>query len=545
MKIRLTLLALLCLFSKFSFAQCSETGEPKVLLVGDSWAFFMMLDQTFNHVFEKWGHSDSQFYSNAVIAENGAETDDFLLQTKQDEIAAQLIAKPSIKAVHLSIGGNDMLGDWNVSYTDQQADSLMDLVMGRLVQVVDFIKSVRPDVQVVIGGYTYPNFEEVIQSAAPFQTSHPFYSRWQDMGFPNFEEINTRLNDFTDIIAAYADGDSRVEFVRATGLMQYTYGQTSPLGVAPGGTYPPRTVPLPEGDPTYPSPKNSMRDYGITKDCFHLSAGGYSDLIEFQTQKFYHRHLMHDRYFVPEHDVRTGAVSSSGSTSTLIDVGESGGERFAAVLTFNTTSLPDSNLSKASIFLRRESLSGNNPIDGPWRVRVKNGQFGNLERTDAADYTDLGDAQGDACRFGSNGGDGHWIRLDLPASVLPFIRNDANTQFMLSLPDASGGIVTFSNASDPDFAPVLDLTFGQSPLAVPEQASGTFNVFPNPSPDLLHIDAAGQTIRSLQVRNITGQTVLRQQTASTTLDISTLPAGTFFLGVETENGRSEKTIVKR
>ena len=67
--------------------------------------------------------------------------------------------------------------------------------------------------------------------------------------------------------------------------MQYIYGQEEPLGVDPGGTYAPFFQPLPFGDITYPSPKLSMRDYGLARDCFHLSPEGYIHMIDYQTRK--------------------------------------------------------------------------------------------------------------------------------------------------------------------------------------------------------------------------------------------------------------------
>ncbi|MBK7239162.1 MAG: SGNH/GDSL hydrolase family protein [Flavobacteriales bacterium] len=162
--IRNCCVAILASISSLSgYSQCSEDATNKVLLVGDSWAFFMGVDQTINTVLERWGHSDARYLTNLTIAENGAETDDFLTAEKQDEIEARLIAEPSIKVVHLSIGGNDVLGDWNVEMTTQQTDSLEASVRARLVQVIDFILNVRPDVHVLWSGYMYPNFEEVIE----------------------------------------------------------------------------------------------------------------------------------------------------------------------------------------------------------------------------------------------------------------------------------------------------------------------------------------------------------------------------------------------
>lgn len=541
---RFTLCLALLATTYASFAQCTETAEPKVLLVGDSWAFFMTVDQTFNNVFDKWGHTDSEFYSNITLAENGAETDDFLTQEKQDEIALQLNTKPSIEVVHLSIGGNDVLGDWNINFTPQQTDSLKLSVQNRLFQVIDFIKSVKPGIRIVWSGYTYPNFEEVIESAAPFQTSHPFYGTWESMGFPSFFQINDLLNHFSEEVAAYANQDPQVEFFDATGLMQYTYGQNAPLGVAPGGSYPAYTVPLPEGNPVYPSPKNSMRDYGITKDCFHLSAGGYFDLIEFQTQKFYHHYLMHDFYALSQSNAQMGTVSSAGNITANLVVGEEGGESFSSLLTFNTTGMADTSVIKASLFLRRESLVGNNPIDGTLEVRISQGGFGTSAGLEAQDYSAPGNASGTPCRFGSNGGDGHWIRLELPESFLPYITSGSTVQLMVSAPNASGGKVTFTGG-DPELAPVLDITYGPNLAAVEDvAATNSFSVYPNPSNGLLSIDSKGETIEAVSITDNFGHILLHKEGIQGSIDISALPAGSYIISLQTQKGNVKRRVIK-
>ncbi len=258
-------------FYQKSFAQCNETPGPKVLLVGDSWAFFMNADQTINNVFRKWGFSNYRYLTNLTLSENGAKTTDFLKPEKQEEMVLQILENPSIEVVHLSIGGNDVLGNWKVSFSQAQTDSLRNEVSARLLELIDYIKSVRPGIRILWSGYVYPNFGEVIQTSF-LGNNHPFYSNWQRMEFPTFLELNTILNDFSAQVEAYCATDPQVDFINATGLMQYTFGQNTPLGIAPGGSYAAGTVPLPAGMPDYPSPQNSMRDYFLTKDCFHLSA---------------------------------------------------------------------------------------------------------------------------------------------------------------------------------------------------------------------------------------------------------------------------------
>ena len=143
---------LLLFFLSFSFgktfSQCTETAVPKVLLVGDSWAWYMNTDGTINTVLKTWGHSNYKFVSNGTLAENGADTRDFITTVKKDEILNQLTLNPSIEAVHLSIGGNDFLGDWNVSMTQAQTDSLTDGVFVRLDSIIRFIRSCKPGIKI-------------------------------------------------------------------------------------------------------------------------------------------------------------------------------------------------------------------------------------------------------------------------------------------------------------------------------------------------------------------------------------------------------------
>lgn len=527
-----------------SAGQCSEPTRNKVLLVGDSWAFFMGVDQTINEVLEKWGHSGSRYYTNLTLAENGAETDDFLGADKQAEIADQLLNDADIKVVHLSIGGNDVLGDWNVSFTEAQTDSLEQAVFLRLRSVIEFILDVRPDIHVLWSGYMYPNFEEVIEEIAPLQSIHPFYGTWEGMGFPSFEQLNTILNEFSATIEAYTDTMDRVSFVNSPGLMQHTFGQNSSLGVSPGGSYPPLTAPLPQGFLDYPSPMSSMRNYGLTRDCFHLSAAGYRDMLDLHSQKFYHKFLMDDQYLLSS-GMNDGTVSSTGSLVADLQMGAQGTEQFSTLLTFNTTAMTEAVVEAASIFLRRESLTGTNPVNGTVLVKVKSGAFGSSAAVEAVDYYDQPDASGEACRFGSTGGDGHWIRVDLPTELLVYITPFSDTQFMLSTPGFPEGVITFSGAADPDFAPVLNLTFGEltTDMAEEEAAVG-LTIVPNPTTGPIVLDVQEASVIQTRVFDLVGQMVMEQGERRNLIDLSALPAGTYIVHVETTRGSRTQRVVK-
>ena len=539
---RIILLVLIACFAycKVS-AQCTEPPVPRVLLVGDSWAFFMNTESTINYALTRGGHSNYTFVSNSNLSVNGAKTDNVMSSATETEIRNQLNQHPSIDFVHLSIGGNDFLGGWDTSMTQAQTDTLMTNVFVKLDSVIRFIKSVRPGIKILWSGYCFTNFKESITtSVAP--TSHPFYSTWQGMKFPDFYQINRVQNQISQRFRAYSDTTPNIYFVESTGLMQHVYGQPSPMSVPPTGTYAPLTSPIDTGFTDYPSPLVSMRNYGIFKDCYHLSTDGYRYLLGYHTQKYYQKAMMDDLYLLSDSN-QTGSVSAQGAVSNTLLMGQAGADTFSTVLSFNTTAMMDTTLSKASIFLKRLSLTGGNPISNNLQVKMKSGNFGTSANIEAADYTAAADATGTPCQFGSSAGDGDWIRLDLPASMLSHINHTAPTQFIISAPGVSASRATFYNSSDPDFAPIMNLKYGQIPNAIREISADHFSVYPNPSSGSLTIEGS-EAITKVEVTNLLGETVLHPQMQQNTISISTLASGMYILNITTKSGIASQKVIK-
>jgi len=554
MKKIFTLLLLVGFGHGWANAQCVEIPTNRVLLVGDSWAAFMNGDQTITNGLKNVGHSDKKFTSTLSIAQNGAQTDDFLQADKQTDIQNIIDANPQIDIVHLSIGGNDLLGDWNVSMTQAQTDSLALAVRYRLDSIVDFLEGTRPGMRVFWAGYTYPNFEEVIEDVAPFQTFHPFYGTWSDMGQPDFITINTILNDMSDSVAAVADTDPQLDFVPAQGILQYTVGQNSPLGVAPGGTYPPQTAPLPLGYPDYPSPKSAMRLYASSfTDAFHLSPKSYLEMFTYQAEKFYQKFFMDDLYALSSGGNLDGSVTSNGIVSQELEMGEDvAGNEIAAVVSFDTQNMADTTLSKASIFLRRESIKGTNPIvNGTVQVKMVNGNFGTTADVEAVDFTETGDVSDEVCKggaFGNNSKDGNWFRIDLTAEMLQNINSSESVQFMISVPGFTGGSITFSDATNPEWAPILNFKYGETPAepnGINDVYSRELPVYPIPTTGALTIGVAANSIQSIEVINLLGSIVLNPSVNDNRIDISELPVGSYILRITTDEGISAKRILKR
>jgi lysophospholipase L1-like esterase len=71
-------------------------------------------------------------------------------------ISDSLAANPDADLVHLSIGGNDFLGQWNASFTPAQQNALFQAIIADVEAIVDHIRSLRPGVRIFWSRYDYP-----------------------------------------------------------------------------------------------------------------------------------------------------------------------------------------------------------------------------------------------------------------------------------------------------------------------------------------------------------------------------------------------------
>ncbi|MCH2234474.1 MAG: GDSL-type esterase/lipase family protein [Crocinitomicaceae bacterium] len=531
MKLTRTLFILaISLLAKNISAQCTEEDERRILLIGDSWAFFMNQDQTFNNVADQYGHSNRVYHTVEDLAVNGARTEDFLTPASKDLLEAELLANPTINVVHVSLGGNDFLGNWKVSFTPAETEALKLETKDELEELFDHIWSIRPDIKIVYSGYMYANFEEVIEDSG-LGALHPFYGTWEGMEFPTFEQLNNILNEFAADMISMASADSRLEYYHAPALMQYHFGQDTPLTVDPFGSYPPFSQPLPEGDVTYPSPKETMRNYAIFVDCFHLSAEGYNVMIGYQFEKFYQKFLMDDIYLLSDVASETGTLTLTGGLSdTTLVIGDSGGNVHAGVLSFNTTLIADTSIAAASIFLHRDSIQFGNPVGETFNLRMKTGFFGTSADLETEDFDDLGDITGVACAFGESDDDGDWVRIDLPEEFLPLISNAEETQFFITISGATNELVYYSSHTDPDYAPVLNIRYKYQFAGVEEmELKEDLGIYPNPTSNQLNLILPNDFKGIISIVSITGEEVISTYDWTNGIDVSHLASGSYII----------------
>jgi hypothetical protein len=95
--------------------------------------------------------------------------------------------------VHLSIGGNDVLGDWKVSMRPGQVDTLKSRSSRSTRHYHHLHQSGEARCAQSFGAATLIQTLGKLSMTFPAPTSHPFYNAWQKMELPTFEQINNML----------------------------------------------------------------------------------------------------------------------------------------------------------------------------------------------------------------------------------------------------------------------------------------------------------------------------------------------------------------
>jgi lysophospholipase L1-like esterase len=474
-------------------SQCSP-NTTKVLVMGDSWAAFCWQYDVHNINFDKYGFSDKKAYSTGSsisptggtpdLSQSGSEARNYLTTVKKSVILSTFANNPDIDIVHLSLGGNDFLGDWDTTWTPSQINTLAVEVLDSITSIISFLRQQKPNVKILLSAYDYPNFAEAINGS----TSHPFYNRWAAMLKPRFSQINSVLASVNTVIKNYALAGTNLYFVDNLGLMQYTYGQNSPLLFPPGGTYAPQSVPFPGGNPNYPSPLVAMNTYFTIKDAFHLSSAGYTVFVENQVKEFYFNAFRDYDITTPNESLKSGYVNASAAFSdTSVVVGNIGGVQHLGLLSFQMPVLdPSKSVDKVSIFMKRKGSVGLNPINTySLSVDMKIGSLGSSALPDNADFSAVSDVTATACHFGSVSANNYWLRIDLPASMAQQLVSNQTYQFRVGFVGngtTNQALEFYSDANAPN-TPFLDLQYA-IPLSVNslnKQEEKQMSIYPNPA----------------------------------------------------------------
>lgn len=246
-------------------ASASASAADGLLLIGDSWAEQQWNDQAHALAFGALGFGSVPVYGEATT-ESGTTAADWVEPGRLQVIADELALRSDVGIVQLTLGGNDFLDAWSTALGPAEVRALSDRVYADLEQLTDFILAERPDVEILLSFYDYPNFVDTLGGVIGLLVCTPL---WNDLGRPDPLALNAASADFESRMAGLAQAHPRIHHVSHLGQMQWRFGFPDD-GIPPGMLPPP-------GDPSLPSPVQALRLAG--QDCFHLRAEGYDGIV--------------------------------------------------------------------------------------------------------------------------------------------------------------------------------------------------------------------------------------------------------------------------
>lgn len=221
---------------------------PRILLVGDSWTYLLYANKSFDVALEEAGYADVGV-EGLYTAIPGSTSKQWTKPEWLAMITRELNRFPTIDIVHVSLGGNGFLRQWNGKMADADRDKLFAGIRDEIEVVVKHILSVRDDLKVTINNYDYVNDTN-------------------DSTIPELNRAGMVLSAMKRDLAQSLD---RVEYIHNYGLMQWHFGIP---GVAKPHEVPypgqaPNFEPWPGGNDDYGNPPEAMQDK------IHLSKEGY------------------------------------------------------------------------------------------------------------------------------------------------------------------------------------------------------------------------------------------------------------------------------
>jgi len=264
-------MALRCLALAGLLVLCSFAAQAQVtrfLVVGDSWAAEQWEDSSHQRVFNN-NDLAAVVVSGELTTTSGSTAADWVMPDNLGRIGTALAQYPHIDTVQLTIGGNDFLDTWNTSFSEAQFDELIGWISQDIEFVSTYILNQRPEIEIVVSLYDYPNFEDTRSGLIWTFACGPL---WNDLGGPTPLQVNTAAVEVIDAVENLTNASPRISHVRHLGQAQNAYG-------IPG--FPPGTVVAP-GDVSLPSPPAAMRTRFLFGglDCFHFNAATYDVLVE-------------------------------------------------------------------------------------------------------------------------------------------------------------------------------------------------------------------------------------------------------------------------
>jgi hypothetical protein len=227
----------------------------RILVIGDSWG--VAAGPALQQVLSDNGSADSV----ASIAVGGETAANINTPEWFEQITTTLSENPDADFVHLSLGGNDFLGNWSSSMSPADEDQLIAGILEDISAIVDHILAQRPALQIFWSSYDFPRPLSIL--GEPIEVN---------LAAMRFSAQAKLLADATGDALSYGDFN---------GLTQVTYGFDG-IQLTP---YDPPVV-IPPGDPSLPNPQYPGPAPAFA-DAIHLTPAAFLMLAEKQYQQFY------------------------------------------------------------------------------------------------------------------------------------------------------------------------------------------------------------------------------------------------------------------
>ncbi len=239
---------------------------PRILMVGDSWAWFLYLGRGLRDALEDCGLGEFEEVGIFTTVP-GSEARDWVNPKWLEQVKRELDTYPTIDIVHLSVGGNDFLNHWRIDMPPEEKEKLFQQVVEDTEKIIKAILDMKPNLRVALIEYDYINKRK---------------------GRATCQELNKAGAELSRLRMEMCKKIDRCRYVQTYGLMQYHFGappDLKPQTVTLPGQYPDYS-PFPGGNPDYCNSPEAMMDN------VHLSDLGYYYLALFCVQTLYKEWLL-------------------------------------------------------------------------------------------------------------------------------------------------------------------------------------------------------------------------------------------------------------
>jgi len=266
--------------SQYDIEDANEKASQKnkILIVGDSWAMLPCLMGSMNQALKSFDAPIINDLRCLRTSKAGAEAHEWIELKNHTKTIEYIKNNSRIKMIYLSLGGNDLIAQWNVNYTPAMEEELFNQVLNNIRGVMQAYVSVRPDIKIILSGYDFPNFSDKNLISV-------YKKKSKQMGNPTPQELNQALIRFSQYMIKITD-NKNFFYIHHLGLSHYLEGVPEYDYPAQFSLHPDKISPMNSpadvgGNPDLPTSRGSLMKWmGLVQDAFHLKKDLFLEVMK-------------------------------------------------------------------------------------------------------------------------------------------------------------------------------------------------------------------------------------------------------------------------